>query len=218
MMKIPFTLCCLSLFQGVRVNAFVVVDPSWLPEGRARRNSRLGYIDDESKASEAFLLDCIPMIDAADLRIRQHYEVWRYKYAKPADESRYLIFKSHFLEQQAWNERNGENHELNDFADMSEAEYLEFLQCSVLMTPKKAYDYAVLDPPMQGRYLESVPIHEDRYISGLVSGNSNHHSQQAKQNDGELLFLKAHIDYVKTIGAKCLLAVKRWWLEYGKNI
>jgi hypothetical protein len=81
------------------------------------------------------------------LSIREHYDAWRRTFGKPANESRYLIFKRHFLEQQAWNEGKGENHELNEFGDVSEVEYLQLLQ-GFVVGPRMTRDYAVLEPPI----------------------------------------------------------------------
>ncbi len=141
------------------------------------------------------------------MRIRQHYEAWRYKYGKMADESRYLIFKRHFLEQQAWNSRNGVNHELNEYGDMSESEYLQLLQ-GFVVKPKMTHEHTNLHPPLQGLYLHDGGLPENQFPLNRAAENENEN-----EHCGELTFLERHVDYVKKLGWKSLQSLKRWGLE-----
>ena len=170
-------------------------------------NTRLRYLDDKVVSSESLSLDYIPLLNAADLCIRQQYEAWRYKYGKVSDESRYLIFKRHFLEQQFWNARNGENHELNEYGDMSESEYLQLLQ-GFVVKPKMTQEHTnLLHPPLQGLYLhDTAGLQDSQCLLTRTVDNK-------KDRSRELMFLECHVDNVKKLGWQSLQSLKRWCLE-----
>jgi len=182
------------------------------PETRYGSKTRLGYVDDNSNPSDTLSFEYAHMIDAADLYIRQEYDIWRYKYGKAAEESRYRIFRHHFFEQRAWNERNGKNYELNEFGDMSHAEYLQSLDASVLQ-PKETYDHdlLVLEPPMQGRYLDPVPVHENQY---LVAISRITQSGETMVAESETQPCELNVDFFKKVGPKWLQSLKRSIVEY----
>ena len=136
-------------------------------------SSGLKYIDDETKSTDAASFPAT--VDSVELRVRQAYDEWRKKYDRPVDESRYPIFKKHYLEQQAWNERNGENHDLNEYGDVSEDEYLHFIS----RTTRSA-----LEPPMHGMYIQeeesATPpaVHENNYLSALENTSSTNEEEE----------------------------------------
>lgn len=115
-------------------------------------------------------------------RIQEAYKAWCRVYNKPTDSSRLEIFAYHFLLAEKFFGQTGTPIKLNEFADMTSAEYLALQETGslpqvprpteVIVSETKASDFALPEPVAPANYGPSAASYLDTLSSAYQATNS----------------------------------------------